>query len=333
MKRRDFWHFSVMGLIGAPLAAHACGAETSSDHRAGKIRLWLDMDIGADIDDAVCLFCAIQHPRIELLGVSTGRGCIGSAQAGAWVAREMLRLAGHGNVPVLAGSLRSVIGDGFGPNHRGTYGTLAPKPDSFPTRPEDDDTRIDAIADAMIKIGAPFQFLTTGCMSNVARITRRRKDATKMWSRVTCMAGLLDGDPECNARLDGKGFHIICRRFAPHLVGMECGLIISRKVAEKTLDANDPASAFLLKCYATYRKMADWDRARPEQRALTTIDAVALISLVRPDLYDYQNIRVQVKDNGFIGRSADGIPVTYALSAQRDKVKREILVLLARKST
>ena len=41
--------------------------------------------------------------------------------------------------------------------------------------------------------------------------------------------------------------------------------------------------------------------------------------------------RVQVKENGFIGRRDDGIPVTYALSMKRDKVKRTILALLARK--
>ena len=39
-----------------------------------KIAVWIDTDIGGNIDDAVCLLLAIRHPQIELVGVSTVRG-------------------------------------------------------------------------------------------------------------------------------------------------------------------------------------------------------------------------------------------------------------------
>ncbi len=35
------------------------------------IRLWVDTDVGTNPDDAVALLCAVAHPEIELVGVST----------------------------------------------------------------------------------------------------------------------------------------------------------------------------------------------------------------------------------------------------------------------
>jgi purine nucleosidase len=35
------------------------------------VRLWVDTDVGTNVDDAVALLCAVAHPEVELLGVST----------------------------------------------------------------------------------------------------------------------------------------------------------------------------------------------------------------------------------------------------------------------
>jgi inosine-uridine nucleoside N-ribohydrolase len=35
------------------------------------IRLWIDTDVGDDPDDAIALLCAVAHPDVELVGVST----------------------------------------------------------------------------------------------------------------------------------------------------------------------------------------------------------------------------------------------------------------------
>jgi len=83
MECRDFLRLTTAGLASAwphvALLANGNRARPADD----RVPLWIDTDIGSDIDDAVCVFSAIHHPRVELLGVSTVRGCVGSVRAAA----------------------------------------------------------------------------------------------------------------------------------------------------------------------------------------------------------------------------------------------------------
>jgi purine nucleosidase len=66
-------------------------------------RLWIDTDIGTNVDDAVALLAAVAHPSVELAGVST----VGSeSEHRAAVAVGLLASAGVdlGSVPVVAGA-------------------------------------------------------------------------------------------------------------------------------------------------------------------------------------------------------------------------------------
>jgi inosine-uridine nucleoside N-ribohydrolase len=38
------------------------------------LRVWVDTDVGDDPDDAIALLCAVGHPGIDLVGVSTVDG-------------------------------------------------------------------------------------------------------------------------------------------------------------------------------------------------------------------------------------------------------------------
>ncbi|MGI8796140.1 MAG: nucleoside hydrolase [Acidimicrobiia bacterium] len=58
------------------------------------MRLWVDTDVGGDPDDAVALLCAVAHPGVELVGVSTVSG---DTEWRAAVARGLV------DAPVIAG--------------------------------------------------------------------------------------------------------------------------------------------------------------------------------------------------------------------------------------
>ena len=60
------------------------------------MRIWVDSDIGGNPDDAIALLCALAHPDVDLLGVSTVDGDV---EKRADEARRLLR-----RVPVVAGS-------------------------------------------------------------------------------------------------------------------------------------------------------------------------------------------------------------------------------------
>ena len=64
------------------------------------MRCWIDTDVGGDPDDAIALWCALRHPDVDVVGVSTVDGDV-ARRAG--IARELLARAGHPEVPVVAG--------------------------------------------------------------------------------------------------------------------------------------------------------------------------------------------------------------------------------------
>jgi inosine-uridine nucleoside N-ribohydrolase len=67
------------------------------------VRLWIDTDVGTNVDDAVALLAALAHPDVDLVGVST----IGDdPEAGAEVVARLLEGGGLGaaTVPVAAGT-------------------------------------------------------------------------------------------------------------------------------------------------------------------------------------------------------------------------------------
>jgi purine nucleosidase len=67
------------------------------------VRLWIDTDVGTNVDDAVALLAAVAHPAVELVGVST----VGSdPERRANVAVGLLAGAGVdlGSVQVVAGA-------------------------------------------------------------------------------------------------------------------------------------------------------------------------------------------------------------------------------------
>jgi purine nucleosidase len=77
------------------------------------VRLWIDTDVGTNVDDAVALLAAVAHPAVELAGVST----VGSdPERRAAVAVGLLASAGVdlGSVAVCAGAAGPGDGDGRG---------------------------------------------------------------------------------------------------------------------------------------------------------------------------------------------------------------------------
>ena len=64
------------------------------------LKFILDTDIGDDIDDALALALSLSSPELELLGVTT---VFRNTPARARMAKAILQLAGHPDIPVYAG--------------------------------------------------------------------------------------------------------------------------------------------------------------------------------------------------------------------------------------
>ena len=289
------------------------------------IPIWLDTDIGSDVDDAVALLCALRHPDIRLVGIST---VLHRVEINTWLAREMVTRAGAGGIPVLPGAMARL---GAEYEQKGdwmpSHGRLAPS-DLPRLSPVQDADRVATVAEAMMAMAQPFHLLTIGPLTNIGHLLTRHADVTAKWSAVTCMGGWIESEPEYNVHCDVTAAQMVLQRLNPRMVGLEASsYTLTREEAEAALDPSDPASAFLLDCYREYRSQADW-LPSPDQAPLTLFDAITLLSLVRPQAFDFQEVRALVESDGRMRLTDDGAPVTYAMSCDWDAVKPLITELL-----
>jgi purine nucleosidase len=285
-------------------------------------RLWLDTDIGSDVDDAVALLCALRHPEIRLVGVST---VFRRVDLRAWIVEEMLRRAGASGVPVMPGAMGTFDG-AYGPGEeKPAQAEGAPPMEAL--SPEQDGERIEAIARAMGAIPGEFHLLTIGPLTNLGHLVVKHPEVRGKWQSVTCMAGHLER-PEYNVQCDVRGAAEAFRKLGPRVVGFEaCDDVLPRAEVEEALDPSDPASAFLLECYRLYRGQPGWHKD-PETAPMTLFDAITLLSLIREEWYDFQDLRVMVEKDGRLRLTDDGAAVRYAATSDWGKIKPVIVGLL-----
>jgi len=305
------------------------------------IRVWLDTDIGDDIDDAVAIWCAARHPEIQLVGVST---VFGHVEARAWLAQELLTRLGVSGIPVLPGAT-TPLGAQETKRDLGSYMRLAPAI-PFPAS-EHDRARVGAIAAAMQKVAAGqgpgaspraslpgppprgdgFHLVTVGAMTNAACLLQDHPALAARWESVTCMAGRLEGDAEWNVRCDPAAARLVVERLHPRLVGLEASsYTLPRSRVEALLDPSQPAASFLLACYQAYRTNADW--VESETAPLTLFDPISLLSLVCPEAFDLQHVKVLIEKDGRQRLTDDGAELEYAMSSDWGRLRPLIEGLL-----
>jgi len=285
--------------------------------------IWIDTDIGDDIADAVALLCALRHPEIAIVGVST---VFRRVDARAWLARQILDRGGAPHIPVLPGAMSPFDGAPTDGMDIPPQAQLAP-PLALPS-PDLDHARIDTIARTMASSPEPFHLLTIGPLTNTAKLIARHPAIAEHWTSVTCMAGQLEKGSEHNVRCDPAAARVVFRALNPRVVGIEaCRETLTLPEAEALLDPADPTSAFLLDCYRLYREQPGW-RIDPAAAPLTLFDAIALISLLREDLFYFQDLRVFVEKDARLRLTDDGAPVTYATSSDWVAIKPIITNLL-----
>ena len=75
------------------------------------MRVWIDTDVGTDVDDALALAFAIRHPELELVGAST---VFGDVELRVAIVEALLERAGAEPSPVLAGLGKPLTGKRVG---------------------------------------------------------------------------------------------------------------------------------------------------------------------------------------------------------------------------
>ena len=134
------------------------------------MRIWIDTDIGSDVDDALTLAYVMRQPGFELVGVST---VFGDVDLRSEIARSLIGVAQASDVPVVTG-LGVPISPGrhglmFGHEGRGIVENAEPRrrTESEP----DADARVARLAEAMEQ-AQPEVVLAIGPLSNLGALLR-----------------------------------------------------------------------------------------------------------------------------------------------------------------
>lgn len=131
-------------------------------------RIWIDTDLGSDVDDALALAYALRHPDIELVGVST---VFGDVELRSRIVAELLELAGVADLPVITGLGKPLSpqrkGVMFGHEGRGLLEDAQPR--ARTTQDPEPEARIEVLASAL-EVARPDALVAIGPLTNLGAL-------------------------------------------------------------------------------------------------------------------------------------------------------------------
>lgn len=271
---------------------------------ASRTPVLLDCDPGHD--DAIALLLAVASPEIDLIGVTTtyGNQTLEKTTANAL---RVLDLAGRPDVPVASGAAQPLVRDPVVAAHvHGESGLDGPAL-AEPSRSVGSD---DAVTFTAERIGAAPEALTlvaTGPFTNLARYLDAH--GTGGVARIVVMGGAIaEGNftpaAEFNVWCDPEAAAVV---FASGLDVTMIGLDVTHQALlgpaeEERLRASGQVGSFVadLNVFFTryHRETYGWDGAPIH-------DAVALATVIRPDLVEtrHRNVEIELESELCRGRT------------------------------
>jgi inosine-uridine nucleoside N-ribohydrolase len=295
------------------------------------LRLWIDTDLGTDVDDALALAYALKHREIELVGVST---VFGDVELRSQMANELLRIAGRPEVPVLTG-LGKPISHGrnglmFG--HEGVGLLENPAPRSQTVSDPNPEERIDAIALELSRSGAD-AMVAIGPMTNLGALSQLGVDLPPL----TIMGGKIEevelpgthpSIAEWNWYCDPEAVRLTLgapHEVPPRIVPIE--VTIATALEEVDLDAlaagNELTRAVAILSRVWLRVLGEKFGAKHPKVALH--DPLAIATLLRADLCPFEEREIRVDEKGFTHREADGAKVRAAIDVDREALRGHLM--------
>ncbi|MHB0875857.1 MAG: nucleoside hydrolase [Anaerolineae bacterium] len=266
-------------------------------------RVWLDTDIGTDVDDIVALSLALLSPEIDLVGVSAVYGDVALRSR---MIRKVLSLAGRAEVPVHAGCTHPVM------NERPIYwagwegeGLLGPEDAGLAA---DSVHAVDAMTAAVNASPGEIDVVAVGPLTNVAVALMRDMTLAQRVRRFVIMGGLHRTGQDAlslrfaehNITCDPEAASVVFRCGAPIvMVGLDVTLRVQVTAddVEVIAAAGDPLRLALADQLRRY--------LRANQRHFTHMhDPLAMSYVVRPSLLALEPCEVLVDTRSEIAAGA-----------------------------
>lgn len=276
-----------------------------------KQKLWIDTDIGADVDDAIALSLAVHSPQIELIGVTT---VYKNTEERARVTKKLFSYS-ETDVPVIAGSAHALLAKEKPFAHCLMYGTELEDARFTPDNRAGDafsgEEAVNAILRAVEQYGSELVLLAIGPMTNVARAIQKAPSVMAQIGKIVIMGGshFALEQPEWNIYCDPEAAKIVYEAGLP----LWCvGVDVTRrtKLPQDVLDA-------ILNLHEDSERgyLADFVRAWVNKRhvGVTLHDPLALYAILVPEWLIFQKQRIFVETKGEVTR---GFTVNMDLSGR-----------------
>lgn len=255
--------------------------------------VWVDTDVGDDIDDAFALGLIVRSPELKVLGVST---TYGDTEMRARILDRFLAAVGEKAIPVFAGP----HSDTKNPMTQGAYGRQAPE------RKHGDG--VAAMLAAIKAHPGEVTLIALGPLNTVGATIERDPATFKKLKRVVMMGGSINRGygggkgkpaapavPEWNVDQYPKGFALLLKAGVPlYLAPLDSTQIpLETKERDALFAVGNPLTDQLTILYHQWIA-GSWDK----NVTPTLFDPVAAAYTFRPDLCPMTPMRIAVDGKG-----------------------------------
>ena len=257
--------------------------------------IWLDTDIGGDIDDALALALIVKSPEINLLGVTT---CFNYAVLKGRIARRLLDIGGFSSVPVYAGQDHPILGN---------------RPLVMPCQYDEktlgnipiSSHGVEKAAHTILSRDEKTTLVTIGSLTDAALMLMLYPEIKEKLDKILMMGGnFYSNMVESNIREDALAADYVFRSGVPVVaVGTDVTdrCVLSWDDVEQIKSGTDPICVFITEL------MERWGNFRP-----TIHDPLAVMYLLKPELFTMQKEEISVNT-----AEGESYGFTYNVSMRR----------------
>jgi purine nucleosidase len=295
------------------------------------MRVWIDTDIGSDVDDALALGFALGHGDIEVVGVST---VFGDVELRTRIAEALLERAGiRGEIPVLTGLGAPLTPgrDGRMFGHEGLGLFDDPNPRMITTSDADADARIERLAHALENARAD-AVVAIGPLTNLAALFDAGAAVPPLTimggkTRDVLLPGMIPQVPEWNWYCDPIAVQGVLdgAKTPPRIVPAE--VTFKTKLEQEDIEALrvGDALAHTLAVLCDVWLVALRDRLGSKHPRVALHDPLAAATLVAPDLCTFHEARVRIDARGGTEHIPDGARIDVADDVDNEALRRHLL--------
>jgi len=278
----------VEGRAAPPVfALRAGGADGYPCRTMNATAVWLDTDIGTDIDDAVALAYLLREPACRLVGASTVTGPVADRSR---IAAAVAAAAGYPDLPIYSGHSDVLSGPGQPRCPQAEALTDDERRRAFPGDP---DAALAALVVAARRRPGELTLLTIGPLTNAARFFQAEPELPGLLREMVLMAGHFrppKPGAEWNALCDPEATRIVAE--AP-VCRIWYGLDVTLQCTMPAAEVRRRFTGTLLETVARFAEV--WFQKRDR---LVFHDPLAAACIAAPDLCTYEEGRVVVETGG-----------------------------------